>query len=145
DARYYGGAESQKLTHGIISMVPLNNGDPPVAGDDILNVDEDAAATVDVLVNDHDPDGGALTIQSVSTPAHGTATFAIGTVAYRPAPNYKGSDSFTYTVADAQGNTAIGLVTVTVRGINDLPRAVDDTVTVPVAVPSTIDVLGNDS
>jgi hypothetical protein len=145
DAKYYGGAENQKLTHGIISMVALNNGDPPVTGDDTLTVDEDGAATVDVLVNDNDPDGTALTIQSVSTPAHGTATFAIGTVAYRPAPNYHGSDSFTYTVADALGNTAVGLVTVTVRGINDLPRAVDDTVTVPLGAPATIDVLANDS
>jgi hypothetical protein len=148
DAKFYGGAENQKLTHGIISMVAVNNGDPPVTGDDTLNVDEDGAATVDVLVNDHDPDGAALTIQSVSTPAHGAATFAIGTVAYRPAPNYHGSDSFTYTVADAQGNTAIGTVTVTVRGINDLPRAVDDTVTVPLGAPgsrATIDVLANDA
>src|SRR5947207_362468 len=69
DAKYYGGAEAQKLTHGIISMVAMNNGDPPVAGDDVLNVDEDGAATLDVLVNDHDSEGGPLTVESVSNPA----------------------------------------------------------------------------
>ncbi|HYT38902.1 MAG TPA: cadherin-like domain-containing protein, partial [Acidimicrobiia bacterium] len=144
DAKYYGGAEAQKLTHGIISMVAMNNGDPPVAGDDVLNVDEDGAATLDVLVNDHDSEGGPLTVESVSNPAHGTATFAIGTVAYRPAPNFHGSDSFTYTVADAQGNTALGLVTVSVRSVDDLPRAADDAVTVPLGSPFTINVLAND-
>ncbi|HTC80093.1 MAG TPA: cadherin-like domain-containing protein [Acidimicrobiia bacterium] len=145
DAKYYGGASDQHLTHGIISMVALNGGDPPVAGDDTLTVDEDGVATLDALVNDHDPEGGQLTIQAVSTPAHGTATFAIGTIAYRPAPNYRGSDWFTYTVADPQGNTAIGQVSVNVRAINDLPQANDDTVTVSLGAPFTIDVLANDA
>ncbi|HVW33857.1 MAG TPA: Ig-like domain-containing protein [Acidimicrobiia bacterium] len=145
DAKYYGGAESQKLTHGVIAMVAMNNGEPPTVGDDALSVDEDSAATLDVLVNDADPEGGPLTIQSVSAPAHGTASFAVGTVAYRPAPNYRGPDSFTYTVADAQGNTAVGTVNVTVRPIDDLPRANDDTVSVPFGAPFTINVVGNDT
>src|SRR5581483_8300134 len=41
DAKYYGGASDQHLTHGIISLVALNSGQPPVAGDDTLTVDED--------------------------------------------------------------------------------------------------------
>jgi hypothetical protein len=145
DAKYFGGAEAQKLTHGIISMVALNGGDPPLAGDDALSIDEDTAGTVDVLVNDVDPEGGSLTVQSVSTPAHGTASFAIGTVGYRPSPNFHGNDSFTYTVVDSQGNTALGLVNVTVRSVDDLPRVVNDTVSVPIGGPTTIDVLANDT
>ena len=145
DAKYMGGAENQHLTRGIISVVALNAGEPPVVGDDTLNVDEDGVATVDVLANDSDPEGGPLTITGVSAPAHGTATFALGTVAYRPAADYHGPDSFTYTVADAQGNTATATVTVSVRGINDLPQANDDTVTVPYGAPFTINVLGNDT
>ena len=116
-----------------------------MAGDDTLTVDEDTVGTVDVLVNDRDPEGGALTITDVSTPAHGTATFAIGTVGYRPAPNYHGPDSFTYTVTDPQGNTATATVNVTVRPVNDLPQANDDTVNVQVGVPATIHVLANDT
>jgi hypothetical protein len=145
DAKYYGGASDQHLTHGIISLVALNSGSPPVAGDDSLTVDEDTVGTVDVLVNDRDPEGGALTITDVSTPGHGTATFAIGTVGYRPAPNYHGPDSFTYTVTDPQGNTATATVNVTVRPVNDLPEANDDTVNVQVGVPATIHVLANDT
>jgi hypothetical protein len=145
DAKYMGGAENEHLTHGIISMVAMNGGVPPVAGDDTLTVDQNGVATVDVLVNDHDPEGGPLTILSVSTPAHGTASFALGTIAYRPAPGYHGNDSFTYTVADTQGNTATATVNVTVRYVNALPRANDDTVSVPLGVATTIDVLANDT
>jgi hypothetical protein len=145
DAKFFGAASDQHLTHGIISMVALNNGAPPVAGDDTLAVDEDGVGTVDVLVNDSDPQGGPLTITDVSSPAHGSATFAIGTVGYRPAPNYHGPDSFTYTVTDPQGNTATATVNVTVRSVNDLPQANDDTVTVGLGGPATINVLGNDT
>jgi len=147
DAKYLGGAADQhlSLSHGIIGIVALNSGAPPVTGDDVLSVDEDTPGTVDVLVNDRDPDGGPLTITDVSTPAHGTATFAIGTVGYRPAPNYHGPDSFTYTVTDPQGNTAAGTVNVTVRPVNDLPEANDDNVNVQVGVPATIHVLANDT
>jgi len=145
DAKYLGGASDQHLSHGIIGMVALNGGTPPVAGDDTLTVDEDGVGTVDVLVNDRDPEGGPLTITGVSTPAHGSATFAIGTVGYRPAPNYHGIDSFTYTVTDPSGNTATATVNVTVRAVNDLPQANDDTATVGLGGPATINVLANDT
>src|SRR5438067_2138073 len=127
DAKWFGGAQDLHLAHGIITMAAVATGEPPIAVPDTLSVDEDNAVTADVLANDSDPDGGTLTIQSVSQPAHGQATFAIGTVGYHPAPNFHGTDSFTYTVVDSQGNTAVGTVNVTVRGIGDLPKAVTDT------------------
>src|SRR5581483_9561709 len=96
DAKFFGAAADLHLSHGIISMAAVAAGEPPVAQPDTLNLDEDSAATVDVLANDTDPDGGPLTVQSVTQPAHGTASFAIGTVGYRPAPNFHGTDSFTY-------------------------------------------------
>ncbi|HEY4411177.1 MAG TPA: cadherin-like domain-containing protein [Acidimicrobiia bacterium] len=145
DAKWLGGAQDQKLTHGIISMAAVNNGDAPIAGPDTINLDEDTAATADVLANDSDPDGGVLTVTDVSQPAHGSATFAINTVGYRPAPNFHGTDSFTYTVADTQGNTAIGTVTVNVRSVDDLPKAVADSFSVPLGAPFTMNVLANDS
>ncbi len=147
DAKYLGSAADQhlSLSHGIIGIVALNSGAPPVTGDDVLSVDEDTPGTVDVLVNDRDPDGGMLTITDVSKPAHGTATFAIGTVGYRPAPNYNGPDSFTYTVTDPQGNTATGTVNVTVRPVNDIPQANADTANVAPGATVTIHVLNNDT
>jgi hypothetical protein len=146
DAKFYGSIEGQKLAHGIISMVALNNGEPPVAVDDTLSLDEDGVGSVDVLSNDRDPDGGSLSIQSVSVPGKGgTATANGRTITYRPAPDMNGSDSFTYTLADDRGNTAVGRVNVSVRAIDDLPRAADDTATGDEDVSFGIDVLANDS
>jgi large repetitive protein len=144
DAKSYGGAEGQKLAHGIISMVPINNGEPPLASNDAITIDEDGTADIDVLANDRDPDGGVLSVVSVAPPLHGTATVTDGRITYHPTFNYSGNDTFSYTVIDSNGQTAVGLVSVTVRALDDLPRAVDDAKTVMIGQTITIDVLGND-
>ena len=144
DATHHGEI-SGKLAHGIIAMVPMNSGQPPIASNDVLAVAEDGAATVDVLANDRDPDGGVLVIQSVGIPLHGTATVENGRIVYRPTANYHGTDTFSYTIIDSNGHTAGGLVSVTVEPVNDLPRAVNDARTVALGQTITIDVLGNDS
>ena len=145
DAKFFGAAADLHLSHGIIAMAAVAGGEPPVTVPDTINVDEDSAATADVLANDTDPDGGVLTVESVTQPAHGSSTFALGTVGYHPAPNFHGTDSFTYTAVDSQGNSAVGTVNVTVRSIDDLPRAVADTFNVPQGAPFVMDVMANDS
>ena len=144
DAKFYGGAEGQKLAHGIIAMVPINNGEPPLASNDTVTIDEDGTAVIDVLANDRDPDGGVLSIASVAPALHGGATVVDGRITYRPTFNYSGTDTFSYTVIDSNGLTAVGLVTVTIRPMDDLPRAIDDAKTVQIGQTVTIDVLGND-
>jgi hypothetical protein len=145
DAKFFGGAEGQKLAHGIIAMVPINNGEPPVASNDAVTIDEDGSIVVDVLANDRDPDGGVLSVLSVAPPLHGTAAVVDGQVSYKPTFNYSGSDTFSYTVIDSNGLTATGLVSVTIRPLDDLPKALDDAKTVVIGQTVTIDVLGNDS
>ena len=146
DAKFYGGLEGKTLAHGIISMVALNNGEPPVPADDVLNLDEDGLGSVDVLANDRDPDGGPLTISSVSPAGKGgSATVSGSTITFRPAPDMHGTDSFTYTVMDDHGNTAVGRVNISVRSIDDLPRTAEDSATGNEDVPFGIDVLANDS
>jgi hypothetical protein len=118
----------------------------PVAGADWAVVDEDASVTVEVLANDSDPDGDALTVTGVSQPAHGSALInPDSTVTYRPVANYCGSDSFTYTVSDDKGGTDSAVVSVTIDPVNDDPVARDDTATTPQDAPVTILVLNNDS
>ncbi|HEU5448493.1 MAG TPA: cadherin-like domain-containing protein [Acidimicrobiia bacterium] len=144
DAKFYGGAEGQKLAHGIIAMVPINNGEPPLASNDAVTIDEDGTVVIDVLANDRDPDGGVLSLLSVAPPLHGTATVVDGQISYKPTFNYSGSDTFSYTVIDSNGLTAIGLVSVTIRPLDDLPKAIEDAKTVVIGQTVTIDVLGND-
>ncbi|HWJ81682.1 MAG TPA: Ig-like domain-containing protein [Nocardioides sp.] len=122
----------------------------PHAVDDSATVTEDDPATpVDVLANDTDPDGGPISVGSVTQPAHGTVAITGGGtgLTYQPDPNYCNTpgpiDTFTYALAPG-GSTAT--VTVTVTCVNDAPTAVNDTKTVAEDDPATaIAVLANDN
>ncbi|MEW6429395.1 MAG: Ig-like domain-containing protein, partial [Thermodesulfobacteriota bacterium] len=122
---------------------------PPVAVDDAFPVQEDTADNVlDVLVNDSDPDpGDTISVLSVGPgSAGGTVTSTATNVLYTPAPNFHGTEIFTYTIQDSTGNTAQATVTVTVSNVNDAPVAVDDTATTAEDTPvTTASVLANDT
>ncbi len=120
----------------------------PDAVDDAAVVAEDSGSnSIDVLANDSDSNGDALTILSVTAASNGTAGISGGMVTYAPDPNFFGSDSFTYTISDGtESDTAT--INVTVTNVNDAPVAAgesynmnqDTTLTVPAA-----GVLANDS
>ena len=131
--------------HVTVTVTPVN--DPPVAVDDSLTTPEDTAGSVDVLANDSDPDGDTLTVTSAAPVAvHGSvACTAAGRCTYTPAPGYSGPDGFDYTVGDGRGGTATGHVTVTVTPVNDVPVAVDDSLTTPEDTAGSVDVLADDS
>jgi subtilisin-like proprotein convertase family protein len=99
-------------------------GSPPIAGADSFSTDEDVSlliTTAMLLEGDSDPDGGALTITAVTQPTIGTLVDNLnGTWTYVPAANWSGTDSFTYTVSDPDGRTAIGRVDILVRPVSDL-------------------------
>ena len=121
----------------------------PTAVDDTATATEDTPTTIAVLANDSDPDGDALAVLSVGAPAHGTAAAnPDGTIAYTPALNYNGTDTFTYVASDTEGGSASATVTVTITPVNDAPAASNDSYSTAedtaliVAAPG---VLGNDS
>lgn len=102
----------------------------PTAMDDSASTDEDTAVVIDVLSNDSDSDGDALTVESVTDPANGTANInADGTVTYTPSGDYNGSDSFVYTVSDGKGGSDTATVSITVSAINDAPSITSTPVT----------------
>lgn len=121
--------------------------DDPVAVDDAATLNEDSAATaIEVLGNDSDPDEGLLTVTGVGTAGNGTVSLEDGVISYAPNPDFSGTDSFTYTISAADGDTATATVVVTVEPVNDDPEAVDDAVTVDQDSGATaIDVLSNDT
>jgi hypothetical protein len=88
----------------------------PTANTDTATTPANTPVTISVLSNDTDPSSFLpLTVTAVSTAVHGTVVLnGNNTATYTPASNYTGSDSFTYTVADARGLTASGTVNVTV-------------------------------
>lgn len=87
----------------------------PTATNDIDDVLKNRTLTIDVLVNDLDVEGDELTIQSVSTPQHGSANIVEGKVEYKPNTDYVGEDVFGYTVIDSYGASDSGFITVTVQ------------------------------
>src|SRR6185436_14018846 len=89
--------------------------DPPVTAPDSGSTRENVSIILSVLANDTDIDGNPLTVPSVGLPAHGTASrLPDNTVIYTSAPNFTGTDSFSYTVSDGQGGTGTGQVTVVI-------------------------------
>ena len=115
-----GGARS--ATAPALTVNAIQNAAPD-ATNDTVTATEDGSGSVDVLANDTDADGDALSIGTLSTPAHGTVTSAGGVVTYTPAPNYSGPDSFTYTACDPSNACDTATVTVTVTAVNDAPAA----------------------
>src|SRR5207244_2131784 len=101
--------------------------------------------TILTLANDTDVDGDALTVSSVTQGAHGTVVInADGTLRYTPAPNFNGSDAFSYTISDGNGGSSTASVSVSVAAVNDAPQAADDAATTSEDTPLTVAVLAND-
>ncbi|MEE2829222.1 MAG: Ig-like domain-containing protein [Myxococcota bacterium] len=119
--------------------------DAPDAVDDLATLDEDGAASINVLANDSDAEGDALTVVGVATPNSGQSEIEpSGLVRYTPDPDFFGTDSFNYIVEDATGESSTGLVTVTVVGLPDPPSALDDVAGLDEDASQLIDVLAND-
>ncbi len=115
----------------------------PLAGADNAATSVGRPVTINVLGNDSDPDGDAITLSSVSTPANGRTFIENGRVVYTPNAGFSGTDTFTYVVRDALGATATGTVTVTVQP-NRAPVAANDEAGVLKAQSVDINVLAND-
>ncbi len=138
---------------GTVTVTVAAVNDAPVADSDSTTTNEDTAVTVDVLNGDTDVDTnpalnvtpqGAVTINGVGMPAHGSADIVEGKILYTPAANWNGTDSFTYTVTDGV-LTGTGTVSITVKQVNDTPVAENDFATTGDGDLVTINVLANDT
>ncbi|HEX9180214.1 MAG TPA: Ig-like domain-containing protein, partial [Burkholderiales bacterium] len=80
--------------------------DPPVARDDAAATANATAVTINVLANDADPEGTALSVETFSQGANGAVTRSGNNLVYTPTGTFSGTDSFTYTAQDAGGATS---------------------------------------
>jgi hypothetical protein len=115
------GQTSPPATVGItVNSLPDN----PIATADSYSVSQTAILSAtgqqSVAANDSDPDGNPLTFSHNvgSGPLHAEAfTFNTdGTFTYNPVNSYSGGDSFSYTVSDGTGRSAVGNVSIQVTG-----------------------------
>ena len=157
DFLLYGKADPVPVEEVVFGSTQLivEEGDPPVASDDVFVTDEDVSLSVSapgILNNDSDPDGNSVTAQLVDGPANGSLTLnSDGSFEYTPNSDYFGSDSFTYVANDGADDSNVATVQITVRSIPDAPNAVNDTYDVAdagdgaVVVSAANGVLANDS
>src|SRR6185437_3614127 len=152
-----GTADAGHIDTATVNVTINNINDAPDAVDDSATVDEDTSNNaINVLANDSDADNliapfnAGLTVIAVTQGTHGSVTFTPTGVSYTPAPNYFGTDSFTYTISDNgtadAGHTDTATVNVTINNVNDTPDAVDDSTTVDEDTSNNaINVLANDT
>jgi Bacterial Ig domain/Cadherin domain len=102
--------------------VSIQNVNPTTRGN-VVETQEDNAVLIDVLGNATDPGNGSLTLLSVGSPAYGTAVIVGDSVRYTPPARFEGLDRIVYTIQDACGATATGLIDVRVLHTNHPPTA----------------------
>ena len=134
-----------------VSLTVTAVNDPPVGVNDAATSAEDTPASIDVLANDTDVEGTALSIGALTQPQFGTVAVQNGRVLYTPPANWHGTTSFTYRPSDLVGagpNGNVTTVSVTVTPSPDSPVAAADSYTTDQGITLTVaapGVLGNDS
>jgi hypothetical protein len=126
---------------------------PPFANPDVASTLQGNAVTINTLGNDGAAPGGSpIDVTSVtitSAPANGTTSInaATGAIIYTPNGSFTGNDTLTYTVKDANGNTATAKQYITVLPINagNTTQAADDYISTAHQVPVSGNVLNNDT
>jgi hypothetical protein len=112
-----------------INVTLTDRENAPVAVADAYDAFEDSVLTVGIahspIVNDYDaddePNKKNFKILGYTAPEHGTValTALTGAFTYTPNPDFYGTDTFTYTIADATGLESVGTVTITVKNVDD--------------------------
>ncbi|MGH6962823.1 MAG: Ig-like domain-containing protein, partial [Dongiaceae bacterium] len=102
-----------------LTITVTGTNDVPVATNDsystIVNGQLVVSVGAGLLANDTDIDGDTLTTTVTGGPANGTlAQNTNGSFTYTPNAGFIGADSFTYEVADGNGGTDSGTVTINV-------------------------------
>jgi DNA/RNA endonuclease G (NUC1) len=128
-----------------VSLLVTEVNDAPAAVADEATTDEDTPVSVNVVSNDTDADGNALSLGGVSGATHGSVAVVDGQAVFTPDADYNGPASFDYVVGDGQGGTATGSVSVTVKAVNDAPTANADSFATDEDAAVTVNVRANDT
>jgi len=101
-------------TGGGQTQIPPPLGPPPVANADTIGITGTSAVFSAATLLANDSGAAPVTLVAVAPFSAGGGAISGGDpFTFVPAPGFTGSDTFTYEVSDASGQTAIGVVTVT--------------------------------
>ncbi|MDX1947811.1 MAG: Ig-like domain-containing protein, partial [Pirellulaceae bacterium] len=121
--RTFDGFDQSEVATVVISVHAVN--DAPAAAADEFSVGVNRPLVIEsaeLLQNDLDQEGDALTIELVGQASHGQVTLlANGSYSYIPTANFHGTDSFTYRLGDGTSFSNAVTVTISVISIGDPP------------------------
>ncbi|NQZ09714.1 MAG: tandem-95 repeat protein, partial [Algicola sp.] len=137
------GNTGQSSSTVTVTITPVN--DLPIAVADAASTAEDTSVNITVLTNDSDPEGDPLTVTAATAINGSTSVKSDFTISYIPNSNFHGTDTISYTLDDGIAGSSIGIVTVTVTSVNDVPVAVNDATTGNEDARIIVDVLANDT
>ncbi|HEX4122100.1 MAG TPA: right-handed parallel beta-helix repeat-containing protein, partial [Verrucomicrobiae bacterium] len=122
---YYVGADSftfaandghTNSTPGVIGIQLTHINHAPLTSNQFLNIPENTAANITLTAVDLD--GNPITFSITQSPLHGALSGTPPNLTYLPIANFLGNDSFGFAVADNQGNTNTGVVSLSVLNFN---------------------------
>ncbi|MFN8276477.1 MAG: Ig-like domain-containing protein [Chitinophagales bacterium] len=118
----------------------------PNAADDVFQVYNNVPQTLNVVANDVNIAGGALTTTVLQAPVHGTATVVNGSVLFNGNAGYTGPDTFTYAICNTCPGNLCDTATVYLNQTTCQPvNAQNDVLTVEQVQTSAVNVLLNDA
>jgi RHS repeat-associated protein len=122
-----------KANDGILDSAPAtvninvnSNNTAPSALPQSVATDEDSAVNINLTAND--AEGNTLSYVITSQPAHGVLSGTAPALTYTPADNYNGADQFAFQANDGSLASDPANVSITVRPINDVPIAEDQSI-----------------
>jgi PKD repeat protein len=95
--------------------------EPPYAFGQTVSTNEDTA--VNITLSSADDGDSPVTYSVQSAPSHGTLSGTAPNLTYTPAPNFNGSDSFTFKAEDGANPSNVATVAINVASVNDAPSA----------------------
>lgn len=113
------GITRSSLINFRLYLQPTNHA--PLAQDQTLATQEDAALSITLTATDSDSDSLSYSIES--NPTHGTLTGTAPNLTYTPATEYSGTDSFSFKVSDGKLESTVATVSITISVVNDAPVA----------------------
>ncbi|MBB17585.1 hypothetical protein CMK22_20150, partial [Candidatus Poribacteria bacterium] len=109
-----------------IDIIATN--DTPSANSQSITTLEDTSTPITLTA--FDIDGDKLNYSIISNPDQGTLTGKLPKLTYIPDTNFTGNDTFTFVARDAVSVSPTVTVDIIVKGINDIPTAQNQSITI---------------
>jgi len=141
DTKGYGGVSSElNVTFKDVKSV-VNR--PPVAKPQSVTLAEDTSTAI--TLTGTDPEGYTIDYSLTGSTAHGTLSGTAPDLTYTPARYFHGSDNFTFTVTDSEGQvSAPATISLNVTHVNHPPVAYYRSQPVPVNTPAEVQLTASD-